>query len=118
MPTFQPTAAEKYAGLGLWGVVAVVVGGLVLVFYFAFGSGGSDEPEGDTVLEQLPESASNYVRSQAQLCDEGNANACFEVGLAYTTGEEGVRRNRGRARELMDRACRAGADSACTFVVP
>jgi hypothetical protein len=118
MPTFQPTAAAKYAGMGLWAVVLLVAGGLILVFYFAFSGGGGGEPEGDTVLERLPESASNYIRAQARQCDEGNANSCFEVGLAYTTGEEGVRRNRGRARELMDRACRGGADSACTFVVP
>lgn len=46
-------------------------------------------------------------------CDEGNADSCFNLAVAYVEGEA-VDRDRDRARELFDRACTGGNVSACT----
>lgn len=68
---------------------------------------------------ELPDTASQTVKVYATECDQGDANACFAVGLAWwqaDTNQQGLERDDARAARWMARACELDHVAACETV--
>ncbi len=112
MPAYGKMKVEAYVE---WGMrILVILLPLLLVFGIVKLATWTPAPdEAESEVAALPDSASDYIVGQAQICDEGRPNGCYELGIAYTTGEEGVRRSRRAGSRLLRIACDAGIGDAC-----
>lgn len=64
----------------------------------------------------LPETASENAKAFARLCDDGDAESCFALGLVWHLGDatyHGVERDPERAARLFRKSCSLGHQPAC-----
>ena len=79
------------------------------------------EFEGCTWLGNMRQQGLGGMKSNAKIankfyekgCKEGSAQACYKLGLNTAAGQ-GTQKNKPKATELIDRACQAGHQPACS----
>src|SRR6185503_517413 len=55
-------------------------------------------------------------RLYTRACNGGRAESCHMLGRFLDTGQDGFTVNKMRAGVLYEKACKAGVDSACSFL--
>ena len=119
MPAFEGGDSEAARKLAWIIKLSVAAFGafLLIIFVVKYIASPSPDEMYSTELERMTEvstGSSSYAQATARSCDAGSMEACYELGVMYRTGEEWVNRNNDHSLRLLQRACSAGVQAACT----
>ena len=90
--------------ISLWQVAAIVVAACMLLMFGGCSLLGGGEPEPQTELERLPDTAVDEARDAAAACDAGGAQSCCALAQMWAEGERyGLIRSMGQQQRIMDR---------------